>query len=1235
MDNGKRVWAPDIAEGFIIGEVCDFGTDTITVQPMDGSKTVEAPFDSVFPAEEEGSTHVDDNCGLMFLNEGTMLHNLKLRYKEDFIYTYTANILLALNPYFRLPMYTPEICKQYQGKSLGVLPPHIYAIADKAYRDMRNLSLSQSIMCSGESGAGKTESTKHLLRFLTDSYGGGGDIADLEQRILAANPFMEAYGNAKTTRNNNSSRFGKFVELHFNRNSLVVGAHIIHYLLEKSRIIEQSGEERNYQVFYRLCRGAPKGMRDALNISEDAGTYNFMKHSMLGDIPFLDDVKDFAEQEKSMSDCGLESSEKADIFRITAAVMHLGNIEFEDGEDGASLKSHCDATVTGCAAMMGLDVEVMKQTLVSKTISIAGTESKKALTTRDAQFGLWALAKTTYSRLFDWIIDRINTCFPYPQDKSVNFIGILDIAGFEYFRHNSFEQFCINFCNEKLQQFFNERVLKDEQELYVKESIKFKEVEFVDNQDCIDLIEAPKTGILSILDDVSRMPKANDTQFAEKLHSVHAKHFRLQVPRKSKMSYYKSMRDNEGFIIRHFAGAVCYDAAPAEGGSGFLDKNNDALVFDMAEMMGASKDPFTRKIYEKRPGEPEIKRGKLTVISLGDKFKKALAELMEKLSTTRATFVRCIKPNQKMKPKMYEGAGVLSQLQCAGMVSVLDLMQGGYPSRTQFKDLYDMYKAILPPALAKLDPRTFAKALFKALGMSEEDFQFGVSKVFFRPGKFAEFDTIMKADPASLEELVGKVLLWLVKCRWKKITWACVSCIKFAAKIRARGNAAIIMQNVIKMYLAKELYRPRYMGIKELLTTSAQIEELKETVNRLPKNKDKYMKQVEEVLKLLDDNIQVLKTTAGLGREDVKKMQASIQAKIDKSLESVRKEQQKQKLQEEAARLKKLAEEMERKRKEKEAAEKARIEAEAEAKLRKEMEAQAKKDQEQEEKEEEAMRIKAEKAAASKKGNSKEAEADRKAAQEAAMMEQERRDQELAMRLAMDAANPTGALSEDAQKAAATHAMGGAKRKVKVKTTTHTFANKKQEQLHKKHDLSKWKYADLRDTINTSCDIDLLEACREEFHRRLKVYHAWKMKNVNKSKTKAASRNPAALSSAAASRGAAPPPPKKKKTVDRPQRYFRIPFVKPGEKKTGAKKGWWYAHFDGQWIARQMELHPEKSPVLLTAGRDDMEMCELSLEETGLTRKRGAEILPREFEAEWGKHGGEAYVSARSKGKRK
>merc|ERR1719162_1296017 len=235
-------------------------------------------------------------------------------------------------------------------------------------------------------------------------------------------------------------------------------------------------------------------------------------------------------------------------------------------------------------------------------ISIAGSESAKGMTTEQAMYGRDALGKALYSKLFDWIVERCNICFPYPKAKSVNYIGILDIAGFEYFQVNSFEQFSINYCNEKLQQFFNERVLKDEQELYVKESIKFKEVEFVDNGDIISLIEAKPGGILALLDEESKMPRATNESFCDKLHEKYLKHFRLQLPRKSKMSYYKSMKDNEGFIIRHFAGAVCYEAAPEGGGSGFLDKNNDALTFDLQDMMGASKDPFTRKIYEKRPG---------------------------------------------------------------------------------------------------------------------------------------------------------------------------------------------------------------------------------------------------------------------------------------------------------------------------------------------------------------------------------------------------------------------------------------------------------------------------------------------------------------------------------------------------------------------------------------------------------------------------------------------------------
>lgn len=1224
MDQGKKVWAPHLQDGFILGEICDFGTDTLTVQPLDGGKTIEAPYDAVYPAEEDGAATVHDNCALMFLNEATLLHNLRRRFMEDEIYTFTANILVAINPYHSLDIYTEKHVKGYVGKSLGVLPPHVYAIADKAYRDMRNLGLSQGIIVSGESGAGKTESTKHILRYLTDSYGGGSEgTEDLEARILAANPFLESFGNAKTTRNNNSSRFGKFVELHFNKNALVVGAHIEHYLLEKSRVISQASAERNYHVFYRMCRGAPQTMRDALNLKPECEQYEYLKHGSTELVPGLDDVKDFAVMEKSMNDCGLDAAEKSNVFRISAAVLHIGNIKFtEDGQGQSSVDGATDATLKGVSGMLGLDPDAVSKALTSTTMVIAGTESVKGKTLIDATFGRDALAKALYSKLFDWIVSRVNKCFPFTRSET--FIGVLDIAGFEYFEHNSFEQFCINYCNEKLQQFFNVRVLKDEQELYVKESIKFKPVEYVDNQKCIDLIEAKPEGILAMLDEESKLPRSDDKAFTEKLHKAHKDHFNLQLPRQSKIKKHKTLRDNEGFIVRHFAGAVCYETQE------FISKNNDALTADLAFLMDSSKDPFTRMLFEPKEGEPKPQRGKLTLISLGDKFKKALGILMEKLESTRSSFIRCIKPNQKQKPKIFAGGEILSQLQCAGMVSVLDLMQGGFPSRTSFTDLHAMYKSVLPPALASLEPRTFCKALFKALGLNEDDFQFGVSKVFFRPGKFAEFDTIMKSDPENLTAMVGKVLEWLVKQRWKKIAWATVSCLKFAAKIRARAGSAILMQKVLRMFLARRIHKPRYEGVRVIRQLATQLDVMNEVVDKLTKNKEKMQKTVSDLHAELDKCVGVIKGKMTIERSEIEAMRQDMQGKMDKQLASLRKEQEKQKLAEEAERLRKIAEEMEKERLRKENEEAERLRAEEEAQQLKLMEEQQKKEREEEEKRQEAERIKREKDESNSKYQAKKKEEEAAERAELARLEQERRDQELAMRLAQDEANPMEALSEDAQKVA----MQG-QQKRKAMKRTHTFQNKKQEQLHKKHDLSKWKYADLRDTINTSCDIDLLEACREEFHRRLKVYHAWKMKNAKKSK-EGEGRAPSALQQAAQARGSAPRPPAKKKQTERPQRYFRIPFIRPGDqgkKSMYKKKGWWFAHFDGQWIARQMELHPDKAPVLLVAGKDDMEMCELSLDETGLSRKRGAEILPREFEEEWKRNGGGPYTKPAPKKK--
>lgn len=351
MDGGQKVWAPHPLEGYQLGLIVDVGTDTLTVQPLASSEqAVVASYDRVFPAVDETAKDVEDNCSLMYLNEGTLLHNLRVRYKKNQIYTYVANILLAVNPYTQVPqLYSPDRIRQYNGKSLGVLPPHVFAIADKAYREMKVFKQSQSIIVSGESGAGKTESTKYILKYLTDSYGASAGI--IEQRIVEANPLLEAFGNAKTMRNNNSSRFGKFVEIHFNGQFQVVGGHVSHYLLEKSRICSQFAQERSYHIFYHLLSGAPQKTRCALGL--DPGLkFNYLNPASLDD-PSLKDADGFRTLEQSMDKIGLSAAEKTDLFRVVAAVLHLGNITFQenlkDKKGGSIVCGSCTPSLVGVA----------------------------------------------------------------------------------------------------------------------------------------------------------------------------------------------------------------------------------------------------------------------------------------------------------------------------------------------------------------------------------------------------------------------------------------------------------------------------------------------------------------------------------------------------------------------------------------------------------------------------------------------------------------------------------------------------------------------------------------------------------------------------------------------------------------------------------------------------------------------------------------------------------------------
>ncbi|KAM7173409.1 unconventional myosin-VI isoform 1-T2 [Macrochelys suwanniensis] len=1267
MEDGKPVWAPHPTDGFQMGNIVDIGPDSLTIEPLNQKgKTFLAVINQVFPAEEDSKKDMEDNCSLMYLNEATLLHNIKVRYCKDRIYTYVANILIAVNPYFDIPkLYSLETIKKYQGKSLGTLPPHVYAIADKAFRDMKVLKMSQSIIVSGESGAGKTENTKFVLRYLTESYGTGQDI---DERIVEANPLLEAFGNAKTVRNNNSSRFGKFVEIHFNEKNLVVGGFVSHYLLEKSRICVQGKEERNYHIFYRLCAGAPEDIRQKLYLSspdnfrylnrgctryfatkdtdkqilQNRKSPEYLKAGSLKD-PLLDDHGDFNRMCTAMKKIGLDHAEKLDLFRVVAGVLHLGNIDFEEAgstSGGCILKNKSSQSLEYCAELLGLDQDDLRVSLTTRVMlttagGTKGTVIKVPLKVEQANNARDALAKTVYSHLFDHVVNRVNQCFPF--ETSSFFIGVLDIAGFEYFEHNSFEQFCINYCNEKLQQFFNERILKEEQELYQKEDLGVNEVHYVDNQDCIDLIEAKLVGVLDILDEENRLPQPSDQHFTSMVHQKHKEHFRLSIPRKSKLTVHRNIRDDEGFIIRHFAGAVCYETTQ------FVEKNNDALHMSLESLICESKDKFVRELFESTTNnnkDPKQKAGKLSFISVGNKFKTQLNLLLEKLRSTGSSFIRCIKPNLKMTGHHFEGGQILSQLQCSGMVSVLDLMQGGFPSRASFHELYNMYKKYMPAKLTRLDPRLFCKALFKALGLNENDYKFGLTKVFFRPGKFAEFDQIMKSDPDHLAELVKRVNHWLICSRWKKVQWCSLSVIKLKNKIKYRASACIKIQKTIRMWLCKRKHKPRINGLIKVRTLKKRLDKFNEVVSALKEGKPEMSKQIRDLELSIDALMAKIKATV-MTREQIQKEYDALVKSSEWLLSELQKKKQQE---EEAERLRRIQEEMERERKRREEEEQRRRKEEEERRLKAEIEAKRKQEEEERKKrEEEEKRIQAEIEAQLAREREEET-------QQQAVLEQERRDRELAMRIAQSDAE---LISDEAQLDLGLRRLDAeiiqpvpvvAKvNGTRPQMTAEQMAKEMSDVLSrgpvvqatkaaagtKKHDLSKWKYAELRDTINTSCDIELLAACREEFHRRLKVYHAWKSKN-KKRNTETEQRAPKSVTDYAQQNPTAQLPARQQETeINRQQRYFRIPFIRPADQykdPQNKKKGWWYAHFDGPWIARQMELHPDKPPILLVAGKDDMEMCELNLEETGLTRKRGAEILPRQFEEIWEHCGGIQYL---------
>ncbi|XP_055832955.1 myosin-9-like isoform X1 [Solanum dulcamara] len=723
---GSHVWVEDPSVAWIDAQVSQVNGQEVQVQTSDG-RMVVATLSKTYPKDEDAPDGgVDDMTELSYLHEPGVLHNLATRYQLNEIYTYTGSILIAINPFQKLPdLYNGHMMAKYKGVPLGKLSPHVFAIADAAYRAMINEGKSNSILVSGESGAGKTETTKMLMRYLAYLGGHKGtQKRTVEQQVLESNPVLEAFGNAKTVRNNNSSRFGKFVEIQFDKNGRISGAAIRTYLLERSRVCQVSDPERNYHCFYLLC-AAPQEEIKRYKLG-DPKSFRYLNQSNCYELVGVNDFHDYLEIRRAMDIVGISEKEQEAIFSVVASVLHLGNIEFAKGNeiDSSVVKDdksrfHLQTT----AELLMCDVTSLEDALLRRVMVTPEEVIKKSLDPEAAAVSRDGLAKTLYSRLFDWLVDKINNSIGQdPHSKSI--IGVLDIYGFESFKSNSFEQFCINYTNEKLQQHFNQHMFKMEQEEYTKEEIDWSYIEFVDNQDVLDLIEKKPGGIIALLDEACMFPKSTHETFSQKLYQIFKTNKRFVKPKLSRSD----------FTIAHYAGEVQYQSDQ------FLDKNKDYVVPEHQDLLSASKCPFVVGLFPPVAEESTKSSSKSSKFSsIGSRFKLQLQSLMETLNSTEPHYIRCVKPNSLLKPAIFENVNIMQQLRCGGVLEAIRISCAGYPTHKTFSEFMNRFGLLAREVFEEQDDeKVVCKKILEKMGLA--GYQIGQTKVFLRSGQMAELD---------------------------------------------------------------------------------------------------------------------------------------------------------------------------------------------------------------------------------------------------------------------------------------------------------------------------------------------------------------------------------------------------------------------------------------------------------------------------------------------------------------
>ncbi|CCI41908.1 unnamed protein product [Albugo candida] len=817
---GAKIWIPDKQFVWRQVEIKNISDDGIHLQVFDATYGIEMiDLCEIGDLYKVNPRTVDDMTSLYYIHEAGILDNLALRFRSSTQlrpYTLMANVLIAVNPL--IPTVEPRI-EDYIRSQMGNKPPHPYAIAEVAFQQMALTSPAQcqSIVISGESGAGKTETSKIVLRYLTSrehyqakklkQLGGTVVATELDKRLLDTNPILEAFGNAKTLRNHNSSRFGKFMKLEFSKQNgssklgnELCGAMIETYLLEKFRIVAQIPGERNFHIFYFLLAGAEDSLKKELSLGS-IESYQYLNQSGCISDPNVDDEVLYDEVVSALQSVGIDRKLQIQLWRILSGLLHLGNIIFKDRESAAGdvgeVVDSSKQAVTSCAEMLGVKAGALLQVITQRDMITRGETFTIKRTAREGKYVRDAIAKSIYNQLFLYIVEKINGSLGHHQTESLPYIGVLDIFGFESFELNDFEQLLINYANEALQATFNQQVFIAEQELFTAEGIDVGVIAWPDNRDCINLIAQNPNGILPLLDQEARNPKPSDAKWNATLHSTHKQHAHFLPPHEKDKKFV--------FVIKHFATRVPYTIG------NFIDKNNDSIPRDLEEFVMSSQSELVKELFTLRNSNGKSTSRRKTV---SGKFCDQMQTLVDTLNGTRCNFIRCIKPNPTMTPGIFENGYVVDQLRCTGMLATCELLKVGLPTRVPYAEICRIYKPALPPSVTPMfspySDRTFTEAVLWSFRVDPTAYRLGKTKVFFKTGKIALLDALLKIDMKKMGSwVVARLRKWLARRRWRYAT----------AKIRAqlaflwlyeyrkrRQNAILKIQATMRMYQVRKKF---------------------------------------------------------------------------------------------------------------------------------------------------------------------------------------------------------------------------------------------------------------------------------------------------------------------------------------------------------------------------------------------------------------------------------------------